>query len=440
MAGFIESASQPATSSHIEDTNYRFALITLTSLFFMMGFITCLNDILIPHLKNVFSLNYTQAMLIQFCFFGAYGLTSVPAGTVVKRLGYQRGIVISLLIAASGCLLFVPAASLASYPLFLAALFVLATGLTLLQVSANPYVTRLGPVETASSRLTLNQAFNSLGTTLAPFFGTMLILSTATVAVSSLSGNELETFRAHEAEAVKLPYLLLAGAFFVLATIFTLLKLPVIIDSKTSASCANSQTSDRQSAWQYPHLVLGAIGIFVYVGAEVAIGSFLVNFLGEAHIAGLVEAEAAPYIAYYWGGAMVGRFIGAAIMTRLPAGKTLAASALMAALLIGVAMSTSGTVAMWAILAVGLFNSIMFPTIFSLAVHGLGIHTSQGSGILCTAIVGGALLPLLQGIFADQIGIQMAFFLPLLCYGYIIFYGLKGSKPVRSGVTTQSDH
>jgi len=433
MAGFIESTSQPATSINTDDSRYRFALITLTSLFFIMGFITCLNDILIPHLKNVFSLNYTQAMLIQFCFFGAYGLTSVPAGNLVKHLGYQRGIVISLLIAASGCLLFVPAAGLASYPLFLAALFVLATGLTLLQVSANAYVTRLGPVETASSRLTLNQAFNSLGTTLAPFFGALLILSTATVAVANLSGAELEAFRAHEAEAVKLPYVLLAGAFFMLATIFTLLKLPVIIDAKTNAKTPDTASHDgaHRSAWQYPHLVLGAVAIFVYVGAEVAIGSFLVNFLGEPHIVGLVEAEAAPYIAYYWGGAMVGRFIGAAIMTRVSAGKTLAASAMMAALLVGVAMSTSGTVAMGAILAVGLFNSIMFPTIFSLAVHGLGQHTSQGSGILCTAIVGGAVLPLLQGIFADQIGIQMAFFLPLLCYGYIIFYGLKGSKPQR---------
>lgn len=428
MAGLIESATyQEDAVSHGTD-NYRFALVTLTSLFFIMGFITCLNDILIPHLKNVFSLNYTQAMLIQFCFFGAYGLTSVPAGVLVKKVGYQRGIIISLLIAASGCLLFFPAAAFTAYPLFLGALFVLASGLTLLQVSANPYVTRLGPVETASSRLTLNQAFNSLGTTLAPFFGALLILSTATATLSDMNATEMGAFRTHEAEAVQLPYLLLAGAFFVLASIFSLLKLPKIIDGKSETGVA--ATGDTlTSAWQYRHLVLGAIGIFVYVGAEVSIGSFLVNFLGEPHIAGLTEAEAAHYIAYYWGGAMVGRFIGAAVMARISAGKTLATSALLAAVLVAIAMGSSGSIAMWAILAVGLFNAIMFPTIFSLAVHRLGPHTSQGSGILCTAIVGGAILPVIQGMFADNLGIQAAFFLPIICYAYIAFYGLKGSKP-----------
>jgi FHS family L-fucose permease-like MFS transporter len=429
MAGFAQSSSYSPAADTPENANYRFALVTLTSLFFIMGFITCLNDILIPHLKNVFSLNYTQAMLIQFCFFGAYGLTSVPAGALVKKIGYQRGIVISLVIAAAGCLLFYPAAAFASYPLFLGALFILACGLTLLQVSANPYVTRLGPVETASSRLTLNQAFNSLGTTLAPFFGALLILSTATVAVSEMSDAELAAFRSHEAEAVQLPYMLLASAFFILATVFSLLKLPVIIDGESKSE--KEQNQDAESAWQYRHLVLGAVGIFVYVGAEVSIGSFLVNFLGEPHIVGLQEADAAPYIAYYWGGAMVGRFIGAALMTRIPAGAVLAASAVMAGLLVTVAMSTSGSVAMWAILAVGLFNSIMFPTIFSLAVQGLGRHTSQGSGILCTAIVGGAIIPVMQGAFADNMGVQAAFFLPVICYVYIVYYGLRGSRPTN---------
>lgn len=428
MAGILQQTPYPTSPLPAPDNHYRFALSALTSLFFIMGFITCLNDILIPHLKNVFSLNYTQAMLINLCFFGAYGLTSVPAGMLVKKLGYQRGIVISLLIAGCGCALFFPAAAVVSYPLFLAALFILATGLTLLQVSANPYVTRLGPAETAASRLTLNQAFNSLGTTVAPFFGALLILTTVTMVDTEMTTADLTSFQTHEAQSVQLPYLLLAGAFLLLATIFSLLKLPVIIDEQaehTADLCASPQ---KTSAWQHRHLVLGAVGLFVYVGAEVAIGSFLVSFMGEGHIAGLAEADAARYIAYYWGGAMVGRFIGAALMTRIPAGKVLAASATMAALLVAVAIASSGHVAMWAILAVGLFNSIMFPTIFSLAVQKLGPHTSQGSGILCTAIVGGAIIPVAQGALADTTSIQIAFCLPLICYVYIVFYGLKGAS------------
>ena len=399
--------------------NYNFALTSLTFLFFIWGFITCLNDILIPHLKNVFDLNYTQAMLIQFCFFGAYFLVSIPAGYLVKKAGYQRGIVIGLLIAAAGCLLFYPAASVQVYALFLVALFVLASGITILQVAANPYVTALGKAATASSRLTLTQAFNSLGTTIAPWFGGLLILAAATAEVGTAE------FKAQEAAAVQVPYLMLAAALLVLAAIFAFLKLPVVAEHHQS----DIADADAGSAWQYSHLVLGALGIFVYVGGEVAIGSFLVNFLGEPHIAGLPEATAAAYISYYWGGAMVGRFIGAAVMQKIAAGKVLAFNAVAAALLVIVAMTMSGAVAMWAILAVGLFNSIMFPTIFSLAVTGLGKYTSQGSGVLCLAIVGGAIVPLLQGVLADTIGLQLSFILPVFCYAYICFYGLKGSVP-----------
>jgi MFS transporter, FHS family, L-fucose permease len=399
--------------------NYNFALTSLTFLFFIWGFITCLNDILIPHLKNVFDLNYTQAMLIQFCFFGAYFLVSIPAGYLVKKAGYQRGIVIGLLIAAVGCLLFYPAASVQAYPLFLVALFVLASGITILQVAANPYVTALGKAATASSRLTLTQAFNSFGTTIAPWFGGLLILAAATAEVGTAE------FKAQEAAAVQVPYLMLAAALLVLAAIFAMLKLPTVAEHHQS----NIADADAGSAWQYSHLMLGALGIFVYVGGEVAIGSFLVNFLGEPHIAGLPEATAAAYISYYWGGAMVGRFIGAAVMQKIAAGKVLAFNAVAAAVLVIVAMTTSGSVAMWAILAVGLFNSIMFPTIFSLAVTGLGKYTSQGSGVLCLAIVGGAIVPLLQGVLADTIGLQLSFILPVFCYAYICFYGLKGSVP-----------
>ena len=424
----MASSYSPATTSNSgaaagsdSQGSYRFALVSLTSLFFMWGFITCLNDILIPHLKAVFSLSYTEAMLIQFCFFGAYFLVSIPAGKLVKRLGYQKGIVTGLVIASLGCALFYPAAEFATYGLFLGALFVLASGITLLQVAANPYVNAMGSSETASSRLNLTQAFNALGTTVAPFFGAVLILSVASSAASELVHAQAE------AEVVKLPYLLLSGLLATLALVFAKLKLPKI-ETHIADDTGQISYKGKTSALQSTHLVLGAVGIFVYVGAEVSIGSFLVNFLGESHIAGLKEADAAHYIAYYWGGAMIGRFLGSVVMQKVEAGKVLAFNALMAALLVAVAMTSTGSMAMWAILAVGLFNSIMFPTIFSLALRDLGPHTSQGSGILCLAIVGGAILPLLQGVTADAIGIQQAFFLPIICYGFILFYGIKGSK------------
>ena len=396
--------------------NYNFALTSLTTLFFMWGFITCLNDILIPHLKAVFDLTYSQAMLIQFCFFGAYFLVSIPAGSIVKKLGFQKGIVLGLIIAALGCFGFYPAASMHSYPVFLLALFVLASGITLLQVSANPYVSILGKAETASSRLTLTQAFNSLGTTIAPFFGAYLILEQVAETMSA----------AQQAESVQLPYLLLAGMLLILAAIFAFIKLPNV----EYAEDPQTEELISGSAWQYRHLVLGAVGIFVYVGAEVAIGSFLVSFLNDPNIAGLEESDAAKYIAYFWGGAMVGRFIGAAVMQKLAAGKVLAFNAISGGVLICIAMMSTGQLAMWAILLVGLCNSIMFPTIFSLAINGLGKHTSQGSGILCLAIVGGAIIPLIQGVLADSIGLQHSFFLPIICYVFIAYYGFSGSKPV----------
>jgi len=280
-------------------------------------------------------------------------------------------------------------------------------------VSANPYVSALGSPETASSRLTMTQAFNSLGTTVAPFFGAYLLFS----------GGDHGAVT--DSTAVQLPYLLLAAVLLLLALIFAYLKLPNL----------NNQTVDQGttgSAWQYKHLVLGAVGIFVYVGAEVSIGSFLVNFLNDPTIAGLEEADASKYIAYYWGGAMVGRFVGAVVMQKVAAGKVLAFNAIMAIVLLAITITNSGSLAMWAVLAIGLFNSIMFPTIFSLAITGLGKHTSQGSGILCLAIVGGAILPLLQGALADAVGLQLAFILPIICYVFIAHYGLVGSKPVQS--------
>jgi FHS family L-fucose permease-like MFS transporter len=395
--------------------NYSFALISLTSLFFMWGFITCLNDILIPHLKNVFNLSYSQAMLIQFCFFGAYFIVSLPAGALIKKVGYQKGIVAGLVIASIGCALFYPAASLQSYPVFLGALFVLASGITLLQVSANPYVSILGEEKTASSRLTLTQAFNSLGTTIAPFLGGLLILGAAADSMTAAEG----------ALAVQGPYLMLASALLILAAIFAYIKLPQLGQVTTK----EVETEITGSAWSHRHLVLGAIGIFVYVGAEVGIGSFLINFMGLESIAHLEESEAAHYLTYFWGGAMVGRFIGAAVMQKVSGGKVLFICATAASLLLVVTMLTSGAIAMWSILLIGLCNSIMFPTIFSLAVTGLKEHTSQGSGILCLAIVGGAIIPLLQGFLADAFGVQLSFILPLACFIFIAYYGIKGSVP-----------
>ncbi|MFN3709259.1 MAG: sugar MFS transporter [Alishewanella aestuarii] len=414
-----DAAAQPGAP-----TSYRFALTALTSLFFMWGFITCLNDILIPYLKLLFELNYTQAMLIQFCFFSAYFVVSVPAGMLVSRIGYKSGIVTGLLIAGAGCLLFLPAAQMHVYAMFLFALFVLASGITILQVAANPYVSVMGKPETASSRLTMTQAFNSLGTTVAPFFGAWLIFGGMN-APEPVPGAVSES-------TVQVPYLILAASLIVLAVIFAWLKLPAMGKKDPAEALPLGG-----KAWQQRHLVLGAIGIFVYVGAEVGIGSFLAIYLSQPEIGGMTTAAASHYISWYFGGAMVGRFIGAAVMQKLNPGRVLAFNAIMAVLLLAITILSSGKLAMWSLLLVGLCNSIMFPTIFSLAIQGLKQYTSQGSGILCLAIVGGAILPLLQGMLADQIGVQLAFVLPLVCYLYIAFYGLKGCIPQTPAVTKE---
>ncbi len=409
------------------------SLTVLTSLFFIWGFITALNDILIPHLKAVFTLNYAQAMLVQFCFFIAYFVFSVPSGYLVDKIHYKGGIITGLLIAGIGCLLFYPAAGLHSYPLFLTAFFVLAAGICLLQVAANPYVTILGPSETASSRLTMTQAFNSLGTTLAPYLGALFILSTAVKSaqeIQALNVEQLNAYQTAQALAVQTPYLLLAAALFMLAIVFVILKLPKLQSKELDS--AQPVIVDviklEGGAWSYRHLVLGTLGIFFYVGSEVSIGSFLISFLGESSIGNLTEQDAGRYVSFYWGGAMIGRFAGALIMQKIKPQNTLLFNGLVAMSLVMLVIFSSGSIAMWAILAIGLFNSIMFPTIFSLAVSGLGQYTGQGSGILCAAIVGGAVLPVIQGYCADIIGIQAAFFVPALGHLYISFYGWKGHK------------
>ena len=402
-------------------------LVIVTILFFMWGLLTSLNDVLIPHLKAIYTLSYVQAMLVQFCFFGAYFIVSVPAGALIRRVGYQKGAVTGLLIAAAGCALFYPASN-SGYGLFLFAFFVLASGITILQVAANPYVTVLGPAGTASSRLTLTQAFNSLGTTIAPHVGGILILSGAALGadrLAAMSAIELAAYRTREAASVQGPYLALAAALAILALLFAFARLPRIVDGDPATAAAGG---GRASALAYRHLVLGAVAIFLYVGGEVSIGSFLVNFLGERQIAGLAPNVAASYVSLYWGGALVGRFIGFAVMRHVSPGKSLAFNALLAIALVLAGILGRGALAMWAILAVGLCNSIMFPTIFSMALHGLGRHTGQGSGILCMAIVGGAIVPFAQGALADSIGLQTSFLVPAACYAFILYFGLKYAR------------
>jgi MFS transporter, FHS family, L-fucose permease len=431
MAGSAPIAARaPTTSSASTNTSYLAPLAVLTTLFFMWGFLTCLNDIIIPHLKAVFELNYAQAMMIQFAFFTAYFVVSLPAGLVVKKVGYKPGIIIGLLTAAVGCLLFYPAAGARSYAMFLLALFVLASGITLLQVAANPFVAVLGKPETASSRLTLTQAFNSLGTTIAPAIGSFLILSTAVkskVELAAMSPAAADAYRLAEASSVQKPYLGLTAALVLLAAAIAAFKLPKIAGSDDVTAAGSDAT--HKSAWSYRHLVLGAVAIFVYVGGEVSIGSFLVSYFKEPAIGGLTETAGAKLVSFYWGGAMVGRFIGTVTLRMFKPGKVLALHAVGAVALIALTMAASGSAAMYAVLAVGLFNSIMFPTIFTLAIDGLGKHTGQASGILCMAIVGGALIPVLQGFVADGIGIHHCFIVALLCYVYIAWYGAKGSKP-----------
>src|SRR5580700_8194310 len=398
----------------VASPNYTRPLAVVTTLFFMWGFLTCLNDILVPHLKSIFDLSYARVMLVQFAFFSAYFLFSVPWSRIVNRIGYQRTMVLGLLTMAFGSFLFLPAASAASYGLFLTALLILAAGITGLQVAANPYVVVLGKPETGSSRLNLTQAFNSLGTTIAPKIGGLLILSAAPLAIEQLqqlTPQALQAYRVQQAASVKLPYAVIGVALILLAVLIGTFKLPKI---DHAAYHRGENVSD--SIWKHPNLILAAIGIFTYVGAEVSIGSFLVNYFSLPEIAGLSARTAAGFVSFYWGGAMIGRFLGAALLRRFKPGHLLGLCAISAATLVGISMALDGRAAMWSILAVGFFNSIMFPTIFSLGVAELGPLTGNGSGLLNMAIVGGAILPVIQGAIADRMGIHHAFFIPVVCY------------------------
>ena len=449
-------------------------LIVVTLLFFMWGFITCMNDILIPKLQQVFVLQHWQAMLIQTAFFGAYFIISLlyfvfsmTKGDPIMKIGYKNGIIVGLIVAAIGCALFYPAADYHSYGFFLMALFVLASGITILQIAANPYVTVLGRPEGAASRLNLTQALNSFGTTVAPLVGGYLIFE----GVQAMDDT---------AASVKLPYLGLAATLVAIAVLIKLANLPHIKGEGRIVADAG--------ALKYRHLVLGVICIFMYVGGEVAIGSTLINFFSLPEIAGLSEAEGGHYLAFFWGGAMIGRFFGAValaefknkgrkymiivaitaivvtmifaiygqqealivlgliavnflvlLLGRFLPNRTLGFFAAAVITLLLITMLTTGAVAMWAVIAVGLFNSIMFPTIFTLAIKGLGVHTSQGSSLLVMAIVGGAIIPPLQGYVADVTGsLQLSFIVPLLCYLYIVYYGFAGSRVEKTDPSAEA--
>jgi len=424
----VTTGNAPATSGQSGGQTYRAALAMVTTLFFFWGFVTVLNDILVPHLKSIFDLNYTKVMLIQFAFFSAYFIFSIPSAKVIDTIGYKKTMVTGLVTMGVGAFLFIPAASAPSFALFLGALMVLAAGITALQVAANAYVSVLGPPETASSRLNLTQAFNSLGTTIGPYLGGLFILNanaSSSATMAKMSADALQAYKVQEASSVKLPYTVIGIALIAFAVLIGMFKLPPMPEARKEG-----HQKSGPSIWKYTHLVLGMLGIFVYVGAEVSIGSFLINYLSQPNIGNMSEVMAAKYVAYYWGGAMVGRFIGSALLQKIKTGTLLGIVGLIAALLVCTTMLTTGTIAMWSVISVGFFNSIMFPSIYTLGIAKLGPLTGDGSGLMIMAIVGGAILPVVQGAIADRIGIHHAFILPVICYLYIVYYAFRGSRPV----------
>ena len=447
MQTTASTGTRPEMPTNTAPTSYLGPLAILTTLFFMWGSLTSLNDVLIPYVQHAFKIKLAASMLIQTAFFSAYFVFSIPSAKIIDWLGYKRAIVVGLLTMVVACLGFYPAAKIPSFPFFLAALIVLATGITILQVAANPYVAVLGKPQTASSRLVLTQAFNSLGTTVFPWVGATIILGTASAAIAQSASQEANAI-------IKLYVYFFAAALLILAIGIGLSKLPEIESAEHRIS---EKVND--SVWKHPNLVFGAIGIFMYVGGEVAIGSSIANYLALPNIGGFASSvadpatryhaalgEAARYISVYWLGAMIGRFVGSAILQKVKAGKLLALCAVMAALLVGISVLTSGHVAMWSILVVGLFNSIMFPCIFTLGIAELGPLTGDGSGILNMAIVGGAIIPWLVGKAGDVInrtyypamtqgetswgqGIHYALVAATICYLYILFFAVSGSKP-----------
>jgi FHS family L-fucose permease-like MFS transporter len=407
----VGTTGDASTSIRREESgSYVLPMVLMVALYFSIGFITALNDILIPHFKDLFHLTNVLALLVDLCFFGAYFVMSLPSGWIVGRIGYKSGIIAALSTMGCGLLLFVPASIVISYPVFLFALFVVGSGLALLQVAINPYVGALGKPETAASRLNLCGGLNSLATTIAPKVGAAFIFIAAGATTAQL------------ARSVRLPYVILAGFAFLIAIVTRFVHLPELIEKPSHT------TADNGGAWQFTHLRLGAVAIFTYVGAEVAIGSILINFLGQPSMGSLSHAAAATFVSLYWGGAMVGRFIGSFALIYIRAQRALAAVAASALILVSVTIFGHGHIAMGAIVSCGLFNSVMWPCIFPLSLKGLGKFTSQGSGILVMMVVGGAIIPELQGLLADKFGYQHSFIIVLLCYAYLLYFALSGYK------------
>ncbi|MBO9579304.1 MAG: sugar MFS transporter [Sphingobium sp.] len=422
--------SSEATSEFRPNSGIRYgpALALLATLFFMWGFITVINNTLLPHLRSVFDLNYTQTTLIESVWFIAYFVASIPSAKLIERVGYRRALVTGLLIMAAGSLGMMLAASIPSYGVTLAMLFIIAAGITLLQVAANPYVAVVGKPETASSRLNLVQAMNSAGTMFAPLFGAYLILGRSK-AGTSLDGAQLTAAeRLADAHSVILPYGIVAVVLVTLAIIIGRFPLPAMGSSSTRAARAERK---HLSLWRHRNLVFGVPAIFIYLIAEIGVANLFVNFVSQPDIANLTHEEAGRYLTFLWGGMMVGRFLGSALMQRIDAAKVLAAFSIGAFAVMLVTVFSHGTVAMWSLILVGLFHSIMFPTIFTLGIKGLGPLTEEGSGLLVMAIAGGALV-IVQGWIADSYGLQLSFLLTALCELYVLFYALWGCKPTES--------
>jgi FHS family L-fucose permease-like MFS transporter len=394
------------------------------ALFFIFGGITSLNDVLIPKLKSLFTLSYADVMLVQFAFFAAYLIVSIPAAAIVKRVGYMRAAVIGLLMMMVGCLLFIPASLSAVFATFLLALFVLASGITIIQVVTNPLISILGTPGTAHSRLTFAQAFNSLGTTIFPYVGSMLILgSLAKTDPATLSGAALDAFRRAETQMVIRTYLGLAVALGVLAGLVWWRRKRLAESISSHADIGKAFNLLKRARFAF-----GTACIFLYVGAEVSIGSIIVNYLMQTGTLGLPAEAAGEHVPFYWGGALVGRFIGAYVLKYVSPGKVLAFNAGIVVLLLLISANTVGAVSGWSLLAIGLFNSIMFPTIFALASEGLGSRTADGSGVICMAIVGGAIVPIITGAAADAMGLKAALIVPAVCYLGILLFGLYARR------------
>jgi FHS family L-fucose permease-like MFS transporter len=412
-------ATETKQSAALTSPGYLIPFITVTALFFIFGFITNLNMALVPHMRHIFDLPYGWAMLAESAFFLAYFVFSSPTSKLIEFIGYKRTMVVSLFIQVVGCLLFVPAARLVSFPLFLTAVFVVGAGVTALQTSANPYVSILGPADTSSIRLNLAQAFNSIGGSIAPLIAGAFILTDST-----------KLTKAAIADTVRGPYILIAGALLILGLAVAFSHLPHIAQTQEFRPAKTGDPVLSRSIWAYRHTVLASLGIFFYVGVEVGLASIAVNYFKTQ---GMSSAKTASFlVSLYWFGALVGRLLGSWILTKVKAGKLLGIVGFAAAAMVLVSMFTSGNVAIWSLVLCGLLNSVMFPNIFTLGIKGLGPMTSKGSGLIMTACVGGAVVPLLLGVLADKVGIQGSFVLPAFCYLYIAYYGMWGSKPART--------